>query len=559
MRRPLLVLPALLLVVGLAAPAWAATPTLVQHVWSDHTSKTAAERGGDANGPLTFWLPAASQANNALVLAFTHEFQSGVTITITDDKGNTWSSIAGPVSDAEHAITERVYGAFGVAAGTQQITVQFSVPVLAFQAHISEWFNVATASATDGSSTNNASTSPTITAGTFTPGTSGDLILHWSWCTTWGTSAGTTTWATGFTAGTGFTLLATSQYLGGMVQYQVQSVAAAINPSITISGTDGDAFNSVAIALKSASAGSQGAAFRIAGIHHLRANNGTSTTVNVPTIGNLEVLATSYDIGSNALSAVSSSPANTWTIPSTTTYQPQFAYAENVTSATTMTMTLTLGVAEAFPFLIYDVVGALAASFDQMVTHDSGNSSGDADFTHSPDFTPAQGNELVIVAGILGTGPVSGLVSPFVSDMLDYGPVLTTTGDVDTTTTLDGLAASPVANVKVGHSVVSAQGATVLPGGTQVASGITSTSVVMTQAGLANNSGNGITFGGKTDSGPDAGDAHGHYLAPDTSTQNWIWHLRNGGQLTGHTQTALGFKGPAIGGPPASTLMGVGQ
>src|SRR5580692_6060313 len=139
-----------------AVPSWAAVPTLVQHV--------AGAMDQNPASALIIHLPNPVQAGNCLIAGVQlHQF-GGITVSVADDQSNTW--IAGPTITSNSALVSLFY-VVGAAAGTSRITITFhgTNPVNP-QAVVSEFYNVATASAADGGSAS-ASTSP-VGAGGFT-------------------------------------------------------------------------------------------------------------------------------------------------------------------------------------------------------------------------------------------------------------------------------------------------------------------------------------------------------------------------------------------------------
>src|SRR5712692_11084277 len=273
--KRLFLFPALLL---WAAYAHAATPTFVQHT-SGGSSKGTAETSyvlRFANG---------TQAANCIVLALTIGTGSGATITPSDDKTNTYTLAKSNVHAGGQDIL--VYTAPNVASGTRVITITFTVASPTFvMAAADEFFNVATASPVD-VTTGNTGSSTSVTAGSFTPAASGELLYHVGVQDT--TSSPITSWTQGASP---WAFLSANRFDSMAIQYQVQTTAAAINPTMTQSPTNG--FNSIAIALKSAAAGNPApAGMRVASMQHndVVENDASPFTIHAPTTGNLLVLA----------------------------------------------------------------------------------------------------------------------------------------------------------------------------------------------------------------------------------------------------------------------------
>src|SRR5215469_5486210 len=148
------------------APA-TAVPTLVQHV------ATGMDRWPVTT--LAINLPNPAGGGNALILGV--QFKSvGSISSVSDNKSNKW--VAGPtVVNTAYSQQMSLYYCLNAIGGTQNITVTFSglqsTPGFP-QAVVSEFYNVATAAALDGSAGNASSLSP----GTITTTVSGDLIYQ---------------------------------------------------------------------------------------------------------------------------------------------------------------------------------------------------------------------------------------------------------------------------------------------------------------------------------------------------------------------------------------------
>src|SRR2546422_852549 len=125
-----------------------ATPTLIQQV-----RQTASNdwQGAAPTFPLKLQLPNLSTAGNCLILGFTRDVTAGVTVTVTDDKSNTWT--AGPdVADTNQHCS--IFYSLNIASGTRVITVTFTGGTPGFvQGNLSEFSNIATSAVSDGTST----------------------------------------------------------------------------------------------------------------------------------------------------------------------------------------------------------------------------------------------------------------------------------------------------------------------------------------------------------------------------------------------------------------------
>src|SRR2546428_480672 len=137
-------------------------PALVQNL------STYTNRDGEAGNDFIVNLPTPTLANNCLILALTNAYSPTRTILVSDDKSNTWT--AGPHVDfVANNETTTIFFALGVPGGTQKITIHFDASIYDVHATVSEWTNIATAAAANGSSGASGVASP-VSAGSFTPG-----------------------------------------------------------------------------------------------------------------------------------------------------------------------------------------------------------------------------------------------------------------------------------------------------------------------------------------------------------------------------------------------------
>ena len=398
---------------GRSGPA-SATPTLIQHVSTASNDDTS-----EPGNPYFLSLPNLTGAGNALILGMSYEFAPGNTPTVTDDKGNVW--VAGattPSNPTSGQLVSAIFYSLGIAAGTQKITVTFTLPVTSFQAVFSEFYNVATVAALDGSSSSATSIAPSITAGSLTTATNGDLIYSYGYDTN------PTDTVTQITAGSGFTLLSADTALGTFAEYAVQGSAGAVVPGATVTGTT-DPFNSVAIALKAQAAGTAPApGIHIVHVYHVLYKR-LGSALQFPSTGNLLVVTTSFSPNQSNLS-VASSLANTWVKPAPASNGadlPQFLYAANAATSPSLQITPTV----TFPvtsIVMYDVAGAAAAPYDSAagMPYAWQSNVDNSDLIGIPVFTPSTANELVFGTMADGIGPTTGLIGTgFFFDTVTYG------------------------------------------------------------------------------------------------------------------------------------------
>jgi hypothetical protein len=387
-------------------PTGSAVPGLVQQLLVQ--SNQNFESG---NGFINS-LPNPVLSGNCVLLAVTYARKTGRTVAITDNIGtNNWTLVAGPFNDSSGNFTSAIYASFNTKPGTQRITVTFDAKLFDFQAVITEWYNVATANALDGSAAASVN-APTIAAGTITTTQGGDLVYQYGIDTGWGVAMEGNSF-TGYTAGTGFTLLSADRRIAVVNQYTVQAASGSINPTFHTTGGAGDSFATVAVALRSAQAGTppDPRAMRIVTEYHTRVNAG-SPKLNFPTVGNLFVITTAYHEGQETLQGVSDTNGNAWSVI-TGTQDPQMAYGRNATPGSNLV--LTLNVAERgsgnMQLLIYDVVNADPNPYVK-TAYAGGTAAGNSVVRNAPSLTPQYSNGLVFTSLNLYTGPPSSMTGP---------------------------------------------------------------------------------------------------------------------------------------------------
>ena len=330
-----------------------ASATLIQHV-----STFSNYDGGQLGNPYFISLPNVTGRGNTLVLGISYPYAAGRTVAVSDDKSNAW--VLGPTTPAnptDGQKVSRLYYALNVAPGTQKITVTFDATLYNFQAVISEFYNVATVAAADGGSGNSASSAPSVNAGSFTTATAGDLIYSYAFNTH------PTDSVMSFTAGTGFTLLSADVQFGWVAQYAIQPAAGAINPPVTVAGGT-DPFNAVGLALKSASAGSPPSpGIRIVHVCHVFSFRGIP--LQFPSTGNLLVCNTAFPPLYINVSAMATTPSNTWVKAPAPQQEsaPQIWYAANANTSPDLRLTPTIS-QPGISLVLYDVTGAAILPYD---------------------------------------------------------------------------------------------------------------------------------------------------------------------------------------------------
>lgn len=398
-----------------------ATPGLVFRI------STAMESTVTAPSSFTLAVPNTG-AGNCLVLFFQTGTASTVGATpVSDDQGNTWAQ-AKTVSGNQNLYC---YVATNVAANTTKITISFTAGDAFDQIEYSEWYNISTAAvatALDGTGSAGTVAGSPVATGAITTTTDGDLVLQWVTCD------GGTAVNTSFTAGSGFTFLTANTVVGedvthggpfvtSAVQYQVQTTHGSITPSMTLVGGTSPSSDTLAIALKSASAGTApGAGIRVAGIQKSPfSTSRSSITLQFPHTGNLIVAQSTHD---HAISTITDGDSNTWDHSHSFTALTQLitamSYAKNVAANTnlkTLKITWTGALAGgAVGFVtLYDIVGADTSAplvGGTYLSTNSGTQSTNANLGIFAGLTPTNQNDVILMEALITRHTVSGLVAP---------------------------------------------------------------------------------------------------------------------------------------------------
>lgn len=286
------------------------------------------------------------------------------------------------------------------------------------QAVVSEFYNVASAAAFDGSSSSPTSLAP----GAITTRASGDLIYQWGVDFSDTNAYGGAFNGTGIFPGADFTLLSADLQVGSSDQYYIQPNAGVISSSFTTSGSA--TWGSVALALKSATAGTPpSSGIRIVHVQHtlLTASRSqgrtTPTVMQFPFSGNL--LVGLYNSADVSVFSVVDNVLNNWvsaglTLGGGLNDVAQILYAANAATGPNLdgiAVTLTGISTGDVMFVLYDVAGADASPFDKATTA-FGIQLGGGNLT-TASLAPSTPNELVFnetsidfhtINGLIGTG-----------------------------------------------------------------------------------------------------------------------------------------------------------
>ena len=190
----------------------------------------------------------------------------------------------------------------------------------------------------------------------------------------------------------------------------------AVTPSIVEAGDNGDTYNSLAIALKIATAGtSVPAGIHINKVLHFTqgAAAGGSLTLETSATGNLRVVA--FSLAGSVSSVTDNDTGSSWTIEQgANNPQAVIAFAPNRGPMSTLKITVRFSSVQ-YPTSIrfFDIQSANAAPFDVAASNiptscpaPVGNTSA------APPITPTTANGLTIAGMPMGSGPVEGVVGP---------------------------------------------------------------------------------------------------------------------------------------------------
>lgn len=380
--------------------------------------------GGDTGSAFKHTLAAPIGANNGVI--FVASYPHGTTVSITDNNGNTWpaAAVTADAGVGNFALSAWVLPAAAAGLTTFELNVG-ATNIQPVSIAIYEYNNIATSSPVDvtASSINQSGTS--LATGSMTTTVDGDLILFVAHPAS-NIGGNPTSWA----AGSGFTLMeadiawTSAQGYPKATQTQIQSTHGAITPAITINGDATDAFNCIAIALKTASAGTQYTGMRVLKHIEFCNNNLTTTTWKFqnPALGNLRAWGSTFSSGS--ITSCADSDSNTYTEAGFTTDSCVCFFAQNTTVNSTLTTTLTFpagSIPNGFVFQFYDIVGAKTSGQPGAVASTDLIANATATFAHAPDFTPQSSNGSLILYFMqnqgtgAGSGPTLNITSPAIA------------------------------------------------------------------------------------------------------------------------------------------------
>lgn len=376
----------------------------------NHVSGSSTQ--GYSVSSYTLRLPNPSLAGNCIIVGFQYSNMSGVSASVRDDQGNSYSV---PVQSSDGNQIVNLSYALNVAAGAQKITITFSGGSPSYVSAVaSEFYNVATANAADGYSGSSGSGS-NVSAGTLTPSTSGDLIYHYAVQDS--SSSAMNAWTQGANP---WVLLSADVLDSAAAQYQVQASAVPITPALGMSPAQN--FLSIALALQPASAGTAPPpGIRVVRVEHNSVPEYTASPIRLqfPSTGNLLVVAW---IGAPGIDITGISDGNGNTYISTggafgygVSGDNQIYYAAGAATSPSMTgptLATTGSKIGGSTAVLFDIRGAATAPYDSAAgraTASGNQSSGQS--VIGATLSPSTANGLVITSIGIDSDTIVG-VSP---------------------------------------------------------------------------------------------------------------------------------------------------
>jgi len=417
------------------------SPDMIQHVASTSNVFPHLNLGStDAYDNFAFTPPNAIGAGNCLVLGIC--YAHGLTPTVTDTNGNTWPG--SPAVSADGGTGKYVASIFvlpNANAGVTKISVGFGARAVPFQYTLTEFNNIVTASAVNGTHAAANVTGSALAAGSFTPGNNdangGNIVWSYFAPSAYSTIAqDPSAWGVGnsgvlLDCDTAWT---SKSGIPHASQYVLQAASAAINPSITATGVTTDAYNCVAVALKVGAAGTA----RPAGIFIGRDVHQGTPAVNfsdappsplslqLPASGSLRVLnITNANAGDDHPTAitVTDNEGQTWTRAAGAPLNNGFWYIPNRAASPNLVVTITGLVNFYCSYRFYDISGAHAAPLSGIASNTitpAGNT-----YNDMPVLTPtaAPGVVLAWIGFNLGnvvvsTGPTGAKLDVCIYDLI---------------------------------------------------------------------------------------------------------------------------------------------
>jgi chitodextrinase len=392
----------------LASSSGSAVPTLV---WSKSAANTTgvSTQSYSSNLPTNGTLP-----GNALLATFQYGSNTGASVSVTDDKGDHLALLASNSNGNQTVSTFCVLPS----TGARVLTITFSggMPQYVSLINASEWFNLSCS--LDGSSSN-SNFLASVSTPSFSTSSDGDLIYQTA---EEDGSTGSEQWIQGASP---WSLLSASRGLSGAnlpqaTQYQIQATHGSITPSFQISIAD--SWNSVAVALRSASSGTPPPpGIRIVHMQEESIPPGQSSPIPLqfPSSGNLLITA-SNDGPDFDISRISDSNGNAHTQigsalnDGSVSGDVQTFYAANAVTSSTLAITflMTGSPTGGSTFFLYDVSGAASSPYDSTAGRQTATGSQESSGNIAgPTITPSTVNGLIITQIAVTSNSING-VSP---------------------------------------------------------------------------------------------------------------------------------------------------
>jgi hypothetical protein len=218
-------------------------------------------------------------------------------------------------------------------------------------------------------------------------------------------------------------------------QWFIQAQQASVTPNLTATGDTVETYNSAAVSLRVGVGGSGApSGIHINKIIHetwVALSSGTTLRLQLPTTGNLRVLAFAASQTLFPITSITDSDNSVWTMKQTNGDSAQIWYAPNRPANPGLIVSIhTSGASPTDSTRFYDVQGAAASPFDVAAGTDQTACSSQTTINNMPTITPTGVNELVIATMGIGNGPGLGLASGAPSGSV--WDLTTYTSEVDT-------------------------------------------------------------------------------------------------------------------------------
>jgi hypothetical protein len=369
------------------------TPTKVQMA-------AGASSLGETQTGYTLNLPNDILSGNAVAVGLV--LGASATPSVTTEHSDTFTQ---EVTNSDGNAILYWFLGLNITSGARQIIVSFTGgPPDYVDVKAIEFYNVATSSPIDKTFANSGS-GTTVTAGSQTTTTSGDLILQMA--VQDGSAAGQI-----WTNGSGYTLDVATPYVPSVgIQHTVQATAGAINPTMTNSNSD--TWNSIGMAIKSASSGTAPSAtgIRVVGYQCIPLAPSFTTPVvfQMPSSGNLIATASILPTGISFTGVTDTPSGNSYTAVASSynssTANLQIFYAANATPSQVLKLSMAVTGSSAGGATVhcFDITGAATAPLDTTAGLPGGGresqDSGDqlsAGSLAAQSISPSNANELAI-------------------------------------------------------------------------------------------------------------------------------------------------------------------